>query len=127
MKCLVQGGCHCGVVRFEAEVEQAPELLDCNCSICIRTGYLHLIVPHADFTLLSGEDTLGSYQFGSKQADHLFCQNCGVKSFYQPRSHPDCWSINFNCLDRDHGLDPTIRQFDGQNWQKARVALDGTD
>ncbi|MEM8918986.1 MAG: GFA family protein [Pseudomonadota bacterium] len=123
----IAGGCHCGAIRFEADVPPAPELLVCNCSICTRTGFVHLIVPHADFRLLQGEAELTSYQFGSNQADHLFCAKCGVKSYYQPRSHPDSWSINYNCLDAGHGLQPVMRDFDGQNWEKAKAALDATD
>ena len=123
MKAKIAGGCHCGAVRFEAEVENAPELLDCNCSICARTGFLHLIVPHQDFTLLKGESDLTSYKFGSEQANHLFCSRCGVKSFYQPRSHPDCWSVNHHCLDVGHELKPVITKFDGQNWEAAKAGL----
>lgn len=120
----VAGGCHCSAVRFEAFVEEVPELLECNCSICARTQYLHLIVPHEQFMLISGDDALTSYKFGSEKADHLFCKHCGVKSFYQPRSHPESWSVNYNCLDAGHGLEPTIRKFDGQNWEAARVDLE---
>ncbi|MEH6791937.1 GFA family protein [Parasphingorhabdus sp.] len=123
MKVIVKGGCHCGAVRFRAEAVDAPELLDCNCSICRRTGFLHLIMDHVDFTLVQGGDYLTRYRFGSGQAEHLFCRHCGVKSFYQPRSHPDSWSVNYNCLDDGHGLDPRITRFDGQNWEKARAAL----
>jgi len=117
------GGCHCGAVRFEASVQNDPQLLDCNCSICARTGFLHLIVPHQDFTLSSGGEDLTSYKFGSGQAEHLFCRHCGVKSFYQPRSHPDGWSVNYNCLDDGHGLQPMIVKFDGQNWESAKAVL----
>ncbi|ASK87511.1 glutathione-dependent formaldehyde-activating enzyme [Sphingorhabdus sp. SMR4y] len=98
-------------------------MLDCNCSICARTGFLHLFVPHRDFTLLKGEGGLTSYRFGSGQAHHLFCKNCGVKSFYQPRSHPDSWSVNYNCLDDGHDLEPSIRKFDGRNWETAKARL----
>ena len=108
MKTSISGGCHCGAVRFEAKVEKAPEMLDCNCSICARTGFLHMFVPHQDFTLLKGDGDLTSYRFGSGQAEHLFCKICGVKSFYQPRSHPDSWSVNYTCLDADHDLQPKI-------------------
>ena len=52
----VEGGCHCKAVRFEAEVPEAVEILDCNCSVCSATGFRHLIVPHGDFRLLSGEE-----------------------------------------------------------------------
>jgi len=120
----VRGGCHCKAVRFEAEVPGAVEVLDCNCSICAKTGFRHLIVPHGDFTLVSGEESLTSYRFGTGAADHLFCSTCGVKSFYQPRSHPEAWSVNFNALDDVAGLAVTFTPFDGRNWEQARSALD---
>ena len=120
----VQGGCHCKAVRFEAEVPTAVEVLDCNCSICAKTGFRHLIVPHEDFRLISGEASLTSYRFGTGAANHLFCRRCGVKSFYQPRSHPEAWSVNFNALDDASGLAVTSTPFDGRNWEQARSALD---
>jgi hypothetical protein len=119
----VEGGCHCGAVRFAIRVVPPLELLDCNCSICAKTGYLHLTVPHGKFDLLSGKDALTSYRFGSGAAEHLFCRICGIKSFYQPRSHPEAWSVNFRCLDPGHGLEPKVRAFDGQNWEAARAGL----
>jgi hypothetical protein len=100
------------------------EVLDCTCSICAMTGFRHLIVPHGDFRLLSGEAALSHYRFGTGTADHLFCSACGVKSFYQPRSHPDCWSINFAALDDSSGLEVVSRRFDGRNWEEARGSLD---
>lgn len=100
------------------------EVLDCNCSICAMTGFRHLIVPHGDFRLLSGREVLTHYRFGSGAAEHLFCSACGVKSFYQPRSHPDAWSLNVNALDDVEGLTISLRSFDGRNWEEARGALD---
>ena len=120
---MTSGGCHCGAVRFAIELPATVDLLDCNCSICARTGYLHLIVPHEDFRLLQGGDQLTSYRFGSGAAEHLFCARCGIKSFYQPRSHAAAWSVNFTCLDEGHGLIATRTAFDGRNWEKARGAL----
>lgn len=120
----IPGGCHCGAVRFEALIrEPRPELLDCNCSMCSKTGFLHLIVPHEDFTLVSGDDALTSYRFGSEQANHLFCNRCGVKSFYQPRSHPEAWSVNLRALDAGHGLEVDVVPFDGRDWEKAKANL----
>jgi hypothetical protein len=119
----VEGGCHCGAVRFAAEVPAAVELLDCNCSICSLTGFLHLIVPHADFQLLAGEKALTSYRFGTGAANHLFCSTCGVKSFYQPRSHPDSWSVNFNAVTAPADLQVTTRSFDGRNWEASAAKL----
>lgn len=119
----IAGGCHCGAVRFAGEVEAEPEVLDCNCSICARTGYLHLIVRHDHFSLLSGEEVLTSYRFGTRAAEHLFCRICGIKSFYQPRSHPDAWSVNLRCLDAGLGLRPKVVPFDGRNWEQAASIL----
>jgi hypothetical protein len=119
---LMAGGCHCGGVRFEADIAHDAELLDCNCRICAMTGYLHLIVEASSFRLLSGEALLSRYRFGTGLAEHLFCSRCGIKSFYRPRSHPDGFSINARTLDA--GVpDLPVRSFDGRNWEAARAAL----
>ena len=118
----VSGGCHCGAVRFEAHLPEPPvPALDCNCSVCRMTGFVHLIVPHERFELVTGRDALTSYRFGSGAAGHLFCRHCGVKSFYQPRSHPEAWSVNAHCLDRPVEL--AIEPFDGANWEQAASSL----
>ena len=118
------GGCHCGAVRFVATLPDPPvAALECNCSICAMTGFIHIIVPHADFRLNEGADTLTSYRFGSGLAEHLFCARCGIKSFYQPRSHPEAWSVNAYCLDDRPELD--IIFFDGRDWERSKAALDG--
>jgi hypothetical protein len=119
----VRGGCQCGAVRIEAEMPKPPvPALHCNCSVCRMTGYLHVNVPHGAFELLSGRDALASYRFGTGAAEHLFCRHCGVKSFYQPRSHPDCWSVNANCLDDPPEL--AVEKFDGRDWSAAKAKLD---
>ena len=120
---MITGGCHCGAVRFEVAVPSDVTIDDCNCSICAKAGFLHLIVPHGDFTLTAGTDALTAYRFGTGAAEHLFCGTCGIKSFYQPRSHPECWSVNWRCVDAGHGVTATIRPFDGQNWEAARAAM----
>lgn len=119
----ISGGCHCGAVRFEADVPEEVEILDCNCSVCSMTGFRHLIVPHGDFRLLSGADVLTSYRFGTRTAEHLFCKTCGIKSFYQPRSHPEAWSVNLNALDDPGALTIHVRAFDGRNWEEAHRNL----
>ena len=124
MSVEIEGGCHCRAVRFTARVEGPPvPALDCNCSVCAMTGFLHIVVPHGDFELLSGREALTSYRFGTGTAEHLFCRHCGVKSFYQPRSHPQAWSVNAHCLDEP--LELTIEKFDGRNWESAKAQLDG--
>ena len=113
---LIEGGCHCGLVRFQASVPDANVTVDdCNCSICAMTGYQHLIVPEKDFRLLEGKSDTSTYRFGSGTARHIFCTQCGIKSFYRPRSHPQAYSVNYRCLDEDHGLLPTYATFDGKN------------
>ena len=112
------GGCHCGRVRFEVTAPQDLELTRCNCSICRMTGYLHLIVPQADFRLLSGEGDLETYTFNTGVAQHRFCRHCGIKSFYVPRSHPDGVSVNANCLDAGTLSSQSITDFDGANWEQ---------
>lgn len=120
----VSGGCHCSAVRFEFSCDTGTaELLDCNCSICSKTGFLHLIVPHADFRLLTSAEFLTAYRFGTGTAEHLFCTRCGIKSFYQPRSHPEAWSVNWRCVDAGHGMATRIQPFDGRNWETARAEL----
>jgi hypothetical protein len=118
-----EGGCHCGRVRFAVTFDVPPELLDCNCSVCSKTGFLHLIVGAADFELLQGADALTDYRFGSGTARHLFCATCGIKSFYVPRSHPDGFSVNWRALDGVDGVTPVVRAYDGRNWEKARTDL----
>ena len=94
-----RGGCHCGRVAFEVDAPQVLRALECNCSICRMTGFVHLIVPRSRFHLLRGAEALGEYRFNTAQARHLYCKNCGVKSFYVPRSHPDGYSVNVRCLE----------------------------
>lgn len=119
-----EGGCHCGAVRLEVRAPARPTLLRCNCSICEKTGFLHLIAPKSEFRLLSGEDQLVEYRFGSGQARHLFCRVCGVKSFYYPRSHPGGVSVHYGCLDKSRFEQPDIVDFDGRNWDAAIAGID---
>lgn len=119
-----RGGCHCGKVRFELEAPSALEVLECNCSLCQKVGFMHLLVARADFRLLSGKDSLTSYQFNTRTANHLFCKVCGVKSFYVPRSHPDDFSVNARCLDEGTVEMLTVTPFDGLNWESAAEELE---
>jgi len=116
-----QGGCHCDDVRFKFNLLESIEdikIAACNCSICEKLGYLHLIIPKQDFTLLTEWENLTCYQFNKKIAEHYFCTQCGIKSFYQPRSHPDCWSINARCVDGFSEYNLKVKNFDGKNWQQ---------
>jgi hypothetical protein len=113
-----EGGCHCGRVRFRVTAV-LEGVTDCNCSVCTKKGFLHLIVPREQFTLLQGEDALSDYRFGTGVARHLFCRYCGIHSFYVPRSDPDKVDVNVRCLDGVDLATLDIQPFDGQNWDDA--------
>ena len=121
---FLTGGCHCGAVRFRVRAPADIVVHDCNCSMCAKSGYLHLIVDRADFELLSGGESLSEYRFNTGAARHLFCGRCGIKSYYVPRSHPDGISVNARCLDAGCVRSMTVLPFDGLNWEAARAALD---
>lgn len=117
-----RGGCHCGRVRFEVLAPARIRVAECNCSICAKSGYLHLIVPKSRFNLLSGADALTTYTFNTGAAKHLFCSVCGIKSFYIPRSHPDGFSVNARCLDSGTVEALTVTPFNGREWEKSMQA-----
>ena len=122
----LQGGCHCGAVRFSAVHQRHNDeplvAHACNCSMCEKVGYLHLIIPAANFQLEQGEGDLSCYTFNSGVAKHYFCRHCGVKPFYIPRSNPDGYSLNVRCLD---SVPPEleVEPFDGQNWEQNAADL----
>lgn len=84
---------------------------------------MHLIVGADSFRLLSGEGDLTDYRFHTGTARHLFCAYCGIKSYYVPRSHPDGFSVNLNCVDLPDDVAVTIEDFDGRNWSQSRGSL----
>ena len=113
---IYHGGCHCGAVRFEVEATDHLDVSDCNCSICRKSGFLHLIVPLSKFRLLSGKDSISTYTFNTGVAKHTFCRVCGIKPFYTPRSNPDGIDINVRCFDETPAM--TVTPFDGVNWEQ---------
>jgi hypothetical protein len=110
------GGCHCGRVRFAVSAPATLQVLDCDCSICSRTGYLHLVVPAERFVLVSGSEVLSTYTFQTHTAKHLFCSICGIKSFYVPRADPWSRSVNARCLDPGTVKAMSISPFNGRAW-----------
>lgn len=114
---IYQGGCHCRAVTFEVDAPDVIEAENCNCSVCKKTGFIHLIVPNSKFKLLSGKEALTTYTFNTKVAQHYFCSICGIKPFYIPRSNPDGVDVNINCIDTPI-KQLIVSDFDGQNWEQ---------
>ena len=113
-----EGGCHCGKVRFRVTAD-LDRVSECNCSMCAKKGYLHVIVTLEQFELLSGENDLATYEFNTRVAKHHFCLHCGIHSFYVPRSDPDKIDVNVRCLD---GVDVDtlhVTRFDGRHWEES--------
>jgi hypothetical protein len=115
---IYEGGCHCGRVRFRVTGDLA-RVTECNCSICTKKGFLHLIVPRDAFELLSGADALTTYRFNTGTAQHTFCATCGIHAFYIPRSDPDKIDVNVRCLDGVDVASLKPHPFDGKNWEHA--------
>ncbi len=118
-----KGGCHCGAIRFEVDAPSSLSVQRRDCSICKMTGYLHLIVPRENFRLTHGEHAYNTFNTGA--AKHHFCRRCGVKSFYEPSSHPDSISVNVNCIDADTLGEMSIEPFDGQTCEQNVAELSG--
>lgn len=117
------GSCHCGRVQIEVDAPEDLAAYECNCSICSKAGFLHLIVEAGRFKLLSGAEDLFTYTFNTHVAKHFFCKYCGVKPFYVPRSNPDGFSVNVRCLDPCTIKSLKILPFDGKNWEREAASL----
>lgn len=117
----LEGGCHCGGVRFRVTVESFTAS-ECNCSMCTMKGMFHLIVPVDRLEVLKGQDLLTLYTFNTHVAKHRFCRVCGIHPFYTPRSDPDKVDVNLRCLDGDAWRRFAITTFDGKNWEAAFAA-----
>ncbi|KAI8921372.1 Mss4-like protein [Powellomyces hirtus] len=115
------GGCHCGFVRFTCQAPAILKVTDCNCSICEKKGFRHLILPPSLFKLVSPPSLseLGLYTFNTHTAKHYFCPKCGIAPFYIPRSHPDHFDVNARCIDSDTVTSIEVKPFNGQQWEKS--------
>jgi len=113
-----RGSCHCGAIRLEADGEL--ENVDvCNCSICSKTAFVHWHVPPERFRLLTAEDAIATYEFGTRTAKNHFCRSCGISPFRRSRSDPDMVDVNVRCLEDVDLEELELATFDGQNWEEA--------
>jgi hypothetical protein len=112
------GGCHCGAVRYEVDLDLSGPAITCNCSMCSRMGSVLAFAPAAQFRLQSGEDALTDYQFNKKVIHHLFCSKCGIRSFARgamPDGTPTV-AVNLRCVDDLDVSTLATQQFDGKNY-----------
>jgi hypothetical protein len=110
------GGCHCGAVRYHAELDLSAPAISCNCSMCGRSGTMLQFVPADKFTLEKGEDNLTDYQFNKKSIHHVFCKTCGIKSFARGKGpQGEMAAINVRCLDDVDVFNVPTKQFDGKS------------
>jgi hypothetical protein len=111
------GGCHCGAVRYRAELDLSQPVISCNCSMCGRSGTLLSFVPADRFTLEAGEESLTNYKFNNHIIEHLFCKVCGIKSFARGKAQDgsDTVAVNTRCLGDLDLKTLTVQEFDGKN------------
>ncbi|MDN5842875.1 MAG: GFA family protein [Alcaligenaceae bacterium] len=110
-----EGSCHCGAVQFTVDAEPPTKAISCNCSHCRRKGFLFSFFPAEQFTLIQGEESLGSYRFNTHKTDHRFCQKCGTQAFAY-RANPDgseMRAINLRCVPAIDLDKLEIQQHDG--------------
>jgi hypothetical protein len=115
-----RGSCHCGAVRFEADIDVGAGTIRCNCSICSKLRLWSAVVQLPSFRLLAGEAEMTNYTFNTRTDQHPFCKHCGVHAFGAGKSPRwgQFFAVNIACLDDisiDELLAAPISYLDGRN------------
>lgn len=117
---LREGGCHCGAIRFKADVPEPMRGGRCNCSICAAKGVVMVPIAQHALQVTRGAETMATYSFNTGVAKHHFCPRCGIHVYHQPRSDPSIYAINAAALDDvcPYADFPDINVNDGVRHQK---------
>jgi hypothetical protein len=101
MRKTYKGSCHCGTVRFEADLDLAESSFRCNCSICRRNRFWVAVALPSQFRLVSGQGEMTEYLFNRKKNQHFFCKHCGVRAFGVGNDTPvgKMYGVNIGCLE----------------------------
>ncbi|MCC4118702.1 GFA family protein [Aromatoleum toluclasticum] len=113
---IYKGSCHCGGIAFEVEGE-LTQVMDCNCSICVRKGALLWFVPRDKLRLLTPEENLGTYTFNTHTIKHRFCPICGIHTFGEgtdPQGNRMA-AINVRCLEGVKLASLPVKHYDGRS------------
>lgn len=114
------GSCHCGAVRYEADIDLAAGTIKCNCTICTKMRFWAAVVTPSQFRLLEGALGLGEYRFHTRRDGHYFCRNCGINVFStgeSPRMGPFV-AVTVSSLDDmpvEELVAAPLRYIDGRN------------
>src|SRR5436190_23232593 len=112
-----QGGCQCGKVRFQVEMD-IGDVFACNCSRCGRLGSLLAFAPREKFAQLSGADAIETFEFNKHLITHKFCKICGIEPFalgVNPKTGGDMTAINVRCIDGIDVSTLSIKHVDGKS------------
>lgn len=96
-----RGSCHCGAVRFEADIDLSAGTIRCNCTLCTKQRNWAAIVPAGAFRLLHGAGSLAEYRCNTRSEQHFFCATCGVRTFGKGTSPRwgEYVAVSVACLD----------------------------
>jgi len=113
---IYRGGCHCGQIAFEVEGD-LTQVADCNCTICSKMGALHWFVPRGKFLLLTSEQALCTYTFGTNTIRHHFCPKCGIHPFGEgtDSSGNRKAAVNARCLEGVDVSSLSVMRVDGRS------------